>query len=65
MRTSRVTCPLCRSERVYRSRRKGIVEKAILAMVFVRPFRCESCDLRFFRWALNANRNSPWAAPTC
>jgi len=41
-----------------------MVEKGILAMIFVRPFRCENCDLRFFRWTLNANRNSSWPAPT-
>jgi len=64
MRIVSVGCPLCHSKRIHRSRRKGMVEKGILAMIFVRPFRCENCDLRFFRWTLNANRNSSWPAPT-
>jgi hypothetical protein len=24
-------------------------------MILVRPFRCELCDFRFFRWSLRAN----------
>jgi signal transduction histidine kinase len=27
-------------------------------MLFVRPFRCERCDSRFFRWSFTANPNS-------
>jgi len=57
-----VNCPRCQSERIRRSRRKGIIERRILAMLFVRPFRCESCDLRFFRWSINVNPNSPTVA---
>src|SRR5437773_9978685 len=40
-----VNCPQCTSERIHQSKRKGIIER-ILAMLFVRPFRCERCDLR-------------------
>jgi predicted Zn-ribbon and HTH transcriptional regulator len=49
------SCPLCRSERIHASRRKSIFERRILAMIFVRPFRCELCDFRFFRWSFNSN----------
>jgi hypothetical protein len=52
-----MSCPLCHSKRIHRSRRKGIIESGILAMIFVRPFRCERCDYRFFRWSLLANPN--------
>ena len=42
-------CPACRSGCVRRSRRKGIVEKTLLTVAFVRPFRCVECGWRFFR----------------
>jgi len=50
-----LSCPLCRSKRIHRSRRKGVMERVILAMIFIRPFRCERCDSRFFRRSLSAN----------
>ena len=53
-----VNCPLCQSKRIYQSRHRGIVERGFLAMIFVRPFRCESCDFRFHRWSLSANPNT-------
>ena len=48
-------CPECESARIHPSRRKGIVEKRILATIFVRPFRCERCDARFYRWSLSTS----------
>ncbi len=59
-----LNCPLCKSKRVHQSRRKGIAEKIIMAAVFVRPFRCEGCDLRFYRWSLSSNPNSARQATT-
>lgn len=32
-------------------------------MIFVRPFRSEKCDLRFFRWSFAANLNAPYRDP--
>jgi hypothetical protein len=58
-----VNCPQCTSRRIHQSRRRGIMER-ILAMMFVRPFRCERCDLRFFRWSFTANPNSSRPATT-
>jgi len=52
-----MNCPSCQSQRIHQSRRKGMLEKGILAAIFVRPFRCERCDLRFFRWSFAANPN--------
>src|SRR6266478_1873417 len=49
-----VNCPQCTSQRIHQSRRRGNVER-ILAMLFVRPFRCERCDSRFFRWSMTFN----------
>jgi len=50
-----ICCPNCDSARIHLSRRRGFLEKGILAMIFVRPFRCEKCDDRFFHWSFNAN----------
>jgi len=50
-----VNCPLWQSKRIYQSSHRGTFERRILAMVFVRPFCCESCDFRFYRWSFSAN----------
>ncbi len=59
-----MSCPLCHSKRIHRSRRKGIIEKGILPLIFVKPFRCERCDLRFFRWSFATNHSVSRVAPT-
>jgi hypothetical protein len=46
-------CPSCKSARVHRSRRNGLLE-FVISRTFVHPFRCEECDLRFFRLAVRA-----------
>jgi predicted Zn-ribbon and HTH transcriptional regulator len=56
------TCPVCHSERIHQSRRKGVLEKIVLAVMFVRPFRCERCDARFFRWSISENPNAARSA---
>jgi hypothetical protein len=53
-----ICCPNCDSARIHQSKRKGIVEKVILALLFFRPFRCELCDLRFLRWSFATNPNA-------
>ena len=50
--TQTITCPSCGSRRIHQSRRKGLLEKCILAAIFARPFRCERCDERFFALSL-------------
>jgi predicted Zn-ribbon and HTH transcriptional regulator len=57
-------CPRCRSERIHLSRRRGFVERVLLAMVFVKPLRCERCDFRFFRVSFTANVNASRQATT-
>lgn len=59
-----MSCPLCHSKRIHRSKRRGIMERGILAMIFVRPFRCERCDFRFFRWSVTTNNDAPGQATT-
>ena len=59
-----VYCPNCASARIHQSKRKGPVETVILALLFVRPFRCEGCDERFFRWSFAVNPNASRTATT-
>jgi hypothetical protein len=40
-------CPSCGSPNVHRSHRKGLVERVILPLLHLRPYRCEDCDARF------------------
>jgi hypothetical protein len=43
-----VCCPSCGSSLVRRSRRRGVVDR-LYTIIGMRPFRCEHCDLRFFK----------------
>jgi hypothetical protein len=45
-------CPNCRSLMTHRSKTKGIVESVLKMAIFRRPFRCEECDSRFFRYCI-------------
>ena len=40
-------CPSCGSLNVHRSHRKGLVERVIIPLLRLRPYRCEDCDARF------------------
>jgi hypothetical protein len=55
-------CPLCQSKSISKSKRKGLLESVVFALIHVRPYRCLSCDLRFFRRAVpHGHRSSPIA----
>lgn len=43
-------CPRCSSRKIRRSKRKGFWERLILDPAGIRPYRCEECDERFFRY---------------
>jgi len=47
-RSSRRSCPACGGHHVRRSRRNGLVERVLLRVVFIRPYRCLLCDKRFY-----------------
>jgi hypothetical protein len=47
-----ICCPRCQSDQIHRSRTRGILEH-LLTIIFVRPYRCEDCDLRFFRCSMS------------
>jgi hypothetical protein len=44
-------CPRCQSKNISKSKRRGLFESLVFKLFHVRPYRCQSCDLRFFRWA--------------
>jgi hypothetical protein len=46
--TDLVYCPNCTAIKLRRSRRKGILEKTLLKVLAVRPYRCDQCDERYF-----------------
>jgi type II secretory ATPase GspE/PulE/Tfp pilus assembly ATPase PilB-like protein len=41
-------CPRCECESIRRSRRVGFMERCLLRMSFIRPYRCLDCDRRFY-----------------
>ena len=41
------TCPKCHSTNVRPSHRRNFLERAILPLLRLRPYRCEDCDERF------------------
>jgi DNA-directed RNA polymerase subunit RPC12/RpoP len=53
-----IRCPYCESARIHQSKRSGILERVVLAILFIRPFRCEACDSRFFRMSYSATPNA-------
>jgi hypothetical protein len=40
-------CPQCDSSLVRRSTRKGFLERILYPLLFVWPYRCDDCDVRF------------------
>jgi transposase-like protein len=53
-----VHCPLCQSTNIRKSRRRGLLESVVFTLIRVRPYRCQSCDSRFFRWAVPRGRSA-------
>ena len=41
-------CPRCGSEKLHRSHRDNAYERYVLKLVGIHPYRCESCNERFF-----------------
>jgi hypothetical protein len=50
------TCPVCRTADIQASHRRGWLERGPLSWVGVLPFRCSSCQTRFYRLALSRRR---------
>jgi len=51
-KSMRPSCPKCQSSNIRRSRRRGLLELVAFTVTRVRPYRCLSCDSRFFRRAV-------------
>jgi VanZ family protein len=49
---SRWQCPRCQGTRLYRSRRRGLLEWCS-RLIRLAPFRCDSCSHRFWRFTLH------------
>jgi len=41
-------CPECRSTAIRRSQRRGLIERVVLPMFGILPYRCQACDTRFY-----------------
>jgi hypothetical protein len=55
---SKRLCPYCGGSEVFRSHRRGAMERYILRPIGVRPFRCVNCDARFYRRSHSDGRAS-------
>jgi hypothetical protein len=51
-------CPVCKSKNVARSMRRGALESLVLPLLLLRPFRCQSCDNRYYGLFLSRRRVS-------
>jgi hypothetical protein len=45
-------CPSCASHSSHRSKRNGLLEQILHAVLFVSPYRCNACDERYYRFRL-------------
>jgi C4-type Zn-finger protein len=43
-------CPSCSSVAIRKSRRKGLLERILYSAVFITPYRCKTCDYRYYRF---------------
>jgi hypothetical protein len=50
------SCPVCATNGVYASHRRGFLERGPLSWIGVYPFRCGQCNARFYRFAPGARR---------
>jgi predicted RNA-binding Zn-ribbon protein involved in translation (DUF1610 family) len=49
-------CPQCGSYLVRRSKKRTLVEYIVCRLLFVRPYRCDDCDIRFFKFGTRSTR---------
>ena len=55
-------CPSCKSRKLRRTHRIGIVERSLSKIFGLRPYRCKECDERFFR--IRTHREARVGAPS-
>ncbi len=51
-------CPICKSRNVARAMRRGALDFLVLPLLLLRPFRCLSCDNRYYGLFLSKRRFS-------
>ena len=51
-------CPRCGSHLVRLSKRRTSVERVVCRLLFVRPYRCNDCNSRFFGFGAASTRKS-------
>lgn len=57
-----IHCPSCQGTNITKSKRKGLFESIVFKLIDIRPYRCLSCDLRFFHRALTHRHAASHAA---
>jgi hypothetical protein len=57
-------CPQCRSADCFRSHRGGVVD-FVATVAGLRPWRCHTCDLRFYAWRVAASFAGYAHCPRC
>jgi len=56
-------CPLCGSEDILRSHRRGVLERTILLLLLLRPFRCRQCSARHLTFFFRRRRSKATSRP--
>lgn len=41
-------CPKCKSKRIHRKQRKGVLQEKILPFLGFFPYKCRDCNNRFY-----------------
>ena len=57
-------CPRCRSAECFRSRRSGAIDFAF-TLLACRPWRCHSCERRFYAWRVAISFSHFAHCPRC
>jgi putative component of membrane protein insertase Oxa1/YidC/SpoIIIJ protein YidD len=57
-------CPQCRSAHCFRSHRRGLIDLAATS-IGLRPWRCRTCDFRFYGWRVAVAFTRYAHCPTC
>jgi transposase-like protein len=61
---SRMICPQCRSADCFRSHRGGVLD-FLGTIVSLRPWRCHTCDFRFYAWRVAVSFAGYAHCPRC
>jgi predicted RNA-binding Zn-ribbon protein involved in translation (DUF1610 family) len=53
------SCPNCGSADIFRSHRRGPIERYLIRAIGMRPYRCLNCDGRYYFFSLVDQESSP------